>query len=132
MNHKKNTIHIVKHLQTGAKVPVIIKKINKNNLIEDYEEYTENRKGFNLEMLQNRWDKCREDVIEFLQQFKVPAFVRHQDVLKIKSNTPLDICSSQPIDVAIFWEEYIYGIERKTKIPHKKLKSRSFFNELIN
>lgn len=110
----KKVIHIVKHTPTGAKVPMIINKVNDDNVIINYKEHSKDRKGFTISMLQNRWDKTKEDVIEILDQFKVPGHIDHNH---IKNNL-------SPIDVAIFFEEYIFGIEKKTKMPHKKLKPR--------
>ncbi|HLX54261.1 MAG TPA: hypothetical protein VKR58_09985 [Aquella sp.] len=124
-----NVIHIVRHKQTGAEVPVIIRKMSKNNIIEEYSEVVDKRKGFTVDMLQRRWDMCKDDVIELVQDFQVPAFVSHREVNKIANDSSDD---RMPIDVAIFWEEYIYGIEKKTKMPHNKLKSRAFENQTEN
>ncbi len=127
MKKERKIIHIVKHKLTGAEIPVIVRKMSKDNIIEEYSEYMEKRKGFTLNMLRERWDKCREDTIELIQEFQVPAFVRHQDVLSLDKNE-----NRQPVDVAIFWEEYVYGIEAKTNIKHSKLKSRAFDNQTEN
>jgi len=116
MKQTKKMIHIAIHKPTGAEVPVIVKKVNKDNVIEDYSEYVEKRKGFNVEMLQKRWDKCKEDVVALLQQYQIPAYVRHSEVMK----------SKMPVDVAIFFEEYIYGLENKENLSHSKLKSKYF------
>jgi len=123
MKHTRKVIHIVKHIPTGAEVPVVINKINKNNVIEDYSEFTEKRKGFTVKMLIARWDKSYEDVIELLQEYQVPAHVRHTDVQALEPH-------QKPVDVAIFFQEYIYGIEKKTKMPHNKLKARSLDNQV--
>jgi hypothetical protein len=113
----RKVIHIVKHLPTGAEVPVVIDKMNEKNVIEKYHEHLDNRKGFTLQMLQNRWDMARDDVIELLQEYQVPAHINYKQV----QGLPIHM---MPIDVAIFFEEYIYGIEKKTRMSHSKLKSR--------
>lgn len=119
---KKNTeINIVIHKPTGAKVPVVILEVNKENIITKYAEYTEKRKGFTLLMLTNRWDKCVEEVIEILQHFQVPVHLRHSEAKMLQLH---EILASK----ALFFEEYIYGIEKKTKITHKKLKSKSIIS----
>ena len=110
-------IHLAKHLATGAEVPVIVKSTNENNVVTDYREFLENRKGFNLKMLTNRWDMCAEDVLELLQDYEVPAHVDHEDVKKLAPGL-------SPINVAIFFEEYIFAIEKKAKLKHTKLKSK--------
>ena len=119
MKHQKQVIHIVKHLPTGAEVPVIVTKMDKNNIIQEYHEVMDKRKGFTLKMIENRWDKCREDAIELLQLYQVPGHLK-QGLLS-KDNPHL-----LPVDLAIFWEEYIYALEKKAKLSHSKLKSRSF------
>ena len=116
MKPLKRVIHIAKHLPTGAKVPMVVGKIT-NNVIEDYKEFMENRRGFTLNMLQNRWDKCRDDVLELLQKYQVPAHVNHKDVTALAEGL-------SPVDVAIFFEEYIFGLEKKAKLSHRKLKSK--------
>lgn len=125
MKHTKQVIHIVKHKLTGAEVPVIIRKMSKDNVIEEYSEWVEKRKGFTIGMLEKRWDKCRDDVIEILQEYQVPGYIKHQDVLTSGEGR-------MPVDVAIFWEEYVYGIEKKSSLPHSKLKSRAFENQIEN
>jgi hypothetical protein len=115
MQTTKKTIHIVKHKLTGAMVPVIVKKVNKDNVIEEYSEYLEKRKGFTLKMLEDRWDKYADDILEILNDYQVPAYINHQDVLALNSD-------QRPADAALFFEEYIYAIEKITKMPHKKLK----------
>ncbi len=115
MKQDKRIIHIVKHLPTGAKIPIIISKINENNIIEEFEEVMDNRKGYTLNMLQTRWDKSKDDVMEILENFEVPGHISNASFTAIKSH-------QQPLDVAIFFKEYIYGIERKTHISHNKLK----------
>jgi hypothetical protein len=116
MKEPKLVIHLAKHIPTGAEIPVIVNAI-KDNVIEDYREFLENRKGFTLEMLQNRWDLCREDSIELLQKYQVPAHVNHQHVKSLPDG-------QFPIDAAIFFEEYIFGIEKKENMKHSKLKSK--------
>lgn len=121
MDKSKKIIHYVKHKMTGAVIPVIVKKIIKDNIIEDYFEYNENRKGFTLKMLENRWSKPQEEIITILKKYQVPGHLNNKNILKQNGN--------YPINFAIFWQEYIHAIEKKDKIPHKKLKSRLFENE---
>jgi hypothetical protein len=116
---------MAKHLPTGALVPMSINKINDQNIIEDYREYLQNRKGFTLSMLQNRWDKTREDVIELLEKYEVPGHINHRSVKDLKEG-------ETPIEVAVFFEEYIYGLEKKEKLAHSKLKSKCFTFEKSN
>lgn len=123
MKKAKRLIQIAKHIPTGANIPVVVKKVDSNNIVQDYHEHIKDRKGFTLNMLQTRWNLCREDTIDLLQEYEVPAFVRNQDVLALRREKA---DNAFPIDVAIFWEEYIYGIEKKEKLSHVKLKSRMF------
>ena len=118
MNKNKIVIQIAEHKPTGAMVPMVVKSVDANNVITDYKEFIENRKGFTLSMLQNRWDLCRDDVIEMLDKYKVPAHVNHQDIKSLPKG-------GSPLDIAIFFEEYIYGVEKKEKLKHSKLKSRT-------
>ncbi len=117
MKPAKRIIQIAKHIPTGAHVPMLVGIINKDNVITDYKEFLENRKGFTLSMLQDRWDKCRDDVIELLQKYQVPAHVNHHDVQKLEPH-------QLPIDAAVFFEEYVFGVEKKEKLSHNKLKPR--------
>ncbi|MDP4145612.1 MAG: hypothetical protein Q8936_14190 [Bacillota bacterium] len=114
----RKTIHIVKHTPTGAEIPMIITRINDANEIEEYKEFTTDRKCFTLQMLCNRWDKCRDETIELLQEYKIPAHVNYPDVQNLKDG-------QAPIDAALFFVEYIYALEHKINIPHKKIKPRS-------
>ena len=117
MTSNKIKAHIAKHLPTGANVPVVVGKVDDKNVIQEYKEHLEHRRGFSLVMLQNRWDMCRDEVLDMLTKFQVPAHVNHQEVMKLKEGM-------LPVDVAIFFEEYIYGVEKKSKISHNKLKSK--------
>jgi hypothetical protein len=120
MQPPKKVIHIVKHSPTGAEVPMHIEKINKENVIEKYKEATEGRKYYTVKMLMDRWKLDNvSDVIKLLQDYKVPAHVNHDDVKSLPTG-------HLPIEVAIFFEEYIHGLEQKSKIGHVKLKSRCF------
>ncbi len=110
-------IHIAKHIPTGAEVPMLVKNTDGNNVITDYKEFLENRKGFTLSMLQNRWDLPREYVLELLKKYQVPAHVNHEHVKKLTSG-------QSPADAAIFFEEYIFGLEKKEKLKHTNLKSK--------
>lgn len=117
MKSGKKVIHIAKHIPTGAKIPMLVEGMTKNNVITDYKEFLDNRRGFTLVMLENRWNMCRDDVIELLQEYQVPAHVNHRDIQKLEQH-------QSPADVAIFFEEYIFGVEKKAKFSHNKLKSK--------
>jgi hypothetical protein len=117
-------IVLVKHKATGAMVPVVIKKIEKG-VITNYKEYTHNRKGYRLAMLQDRWDMSREDVLSLLMQYEVPGYINHQHMIAGEEYT-------LPADAAIFWEEYVYAIEKKEKLKHSKLKSKLLERLTIN
>ena len=80
-------------------------------------EFMRNRKGFTLSMIQNRWDKCRDEVLELLQRYQVPGHLNNQDASCLTQGL-------SPADVAIFFEEYIFGIEKKEKLSHSKLKPK--------
>jgi hypothetical protein len=120
MKHTRKVIHIVKHVPTGAEVPVVIDKMN-GKVIEQYHEHTDKRKGFSLQMLQDKWDMSREDTLELLQEYQIPAHVNFQQVQALPNG-------SMAVDVAIFFEEYIFALEKKTKMPHKKLKPRFMYD----
>ena len=117
MKPSKLVIHLVRHIPTDAEIPVIVNKTDENNVIQDYREFLDNRKGFSLSMLQNRWDLCRDDTIELLQKYEVPGHIEHK-------NIPTLMQGISPIDFAIFFEEYIFGIEKKENLKHSKLKSK--------
>lgn len=122
MKPAKRIIHITRHIPTDAEIPMIIKKVNKDNIIEEYYEYTDGRKGFTINMLQNRWNKCEEDVLELLQKYEIPAHISYKGLYGHNLN-------ELPINRAIFFEEYIYAIENKEKITHNKLKSKELQKE---
>ncbi len=117
----KRMIHIAQHIPTGAKVPVVVGKVNGKNVIEDYKEYLEHRRGFTLLMLENRWDMCREDTLEMLQKYQVPGHINHQKMKELQHG-------ESPADAAIFFEEYIFGLEKKENLSHNKLKSKTVKN----
>lgn len=117
MKTQKVIAQMAEHKPTGAKIPMIVKSVDKNNVITDYKEFIEHRKGFTLSMLQTRWDLCKDSVIELLQKYQIPAHVNHQDVKNLPKG-------ASPIDVAIFFEEYIFGVEKKEKLKHTKLKPK--------
>lgn len=112
----RKLIHIVKHSPTGAEIPVIVKKVNADNIVEDFAEKTGNRKGFTIKMLEERWNKSKKDIINILQKYQIPAHLNHANIRELKDD-------QLPVDVAIFFEEYILSLELKAKIKHKKLKS---------
>lgn len=118
-SNKKTVIHIAKHKATGAEVPIIIEKMDDNGEIISYKEVPMDRKGFTLDMLQTRWDKSRDETIELLTQYQVPGHINMKSSHETFSQT-----GKLPVDFAFFFEEYIYAIEEKTKMPHNKLKAR--------
>jgi len=122
MGISKKVIHMVKHKSTGANVPIVITKVSANNEIKEYKEITKNRKYFTLDMLMNRWDKCRDEVIELLTQYHVPAHVSFSSAQDLFNRSLPG--SSAPVDIALFFVEYIYALERKIKLPHNKLKPK--------
>lgn len=113
----RKVIQIVKHKPTGAEIPMEIKNVNSDNIIDDFSEYTERRKHFTLEMLQERWNISRDDALEILKKYQVPAHVDHQNIRNLPDG-------KMPVDVAIFFEEYIEALEKKSGLNHSKLKSR--------
>lgn len=118
MNKQSKVINIAQHKETGAYIPIIVKKTNKDNEITDYVEHIRNRKGFTLEMLMNRWKKDKDAVITLLHEYQVPGHFNHKDI---------DFTSNKlPVDLAFFFEEYVYGVEQKTKMAHNKLKARFY------
>lgn len=118
----KEIIHIVKHKMTGAEVPIIVKSMSPNKIVEDYEEYTKDRKVFTLSMLTKRWSKKREDVISILKKYEVPVMAKKNDI-------KLAISTEEAINMSFFFEEYIYALEEKCKISHIKLKAKVFNDE---
>ena len=115
---------MAEHFETGAKVPIEIISM-KDNQIQEYREVTVGRKGFTLLMLQERWGKSRDETLELLQKHKVPAHVNYQDIKDLVSETKgQNSVDLMPVDFAIFFEEYIYGIEKMLQIAHRKLKSK--------
>ena len=116
---KKIEIHIAKHKETGANIPIIVKKVNDKCEIEDYEEFKKNRKGFTLSMLIRRWDKDKEDILTILHEYQVPAHINYKDFRNI-------VTDENPINYAFFFEEYILSIEKKLNLPHKKVKSHLY------
>jgi hypothetical protein len=118
----RKVVHIVKHTPTGAKVPMVINKTSESNIIENYQDYVVNRRGFTIEMIMCRWDRDREDVINILQEYQIPAHVKAADVGKLPEG-------SNPIDAAVIFEEYILAVEKKAKLAHNKLKSKRIARE---
>lgn len=115
MKPPRKVIHIVRHKPTGANVPIEINKVDDNNVVQDYRESLTRRKGYTLQMLQDRWNKSRDECLELLQAYQVPGHLNHVEVLKIGAD-------KLPADIALFFSEYIYAVERKAKITHSKLK----------
>lgn len=120
MKPVKKIIRIVKHVPTGAKIPVVVNdstKVKEGDVAIDVQEYMHNRKAFTIHMLCNRWDKTASDVLEILNRYQVPGHLRQPDIDALPEGM-------KPIDVALFFEEYIYALERKSKLPHSKLKAK--------
>mgnify|MGYP001558132119 CR=1 FL=1 len=115
-----NNIHMVEHKPSGARVPMRIIRI-KDGTIDKYQEVTDGRKAFNLKMLEDRWKENKIEKLSILLKSKIPAHINHEKINKLTAD-------QTPVDFAIFFEEYIYALERKLKIPHNKLKSRLFTN----
>lgn len=97
----------------------MIEGVGKDGIINRYHEYSKDRKGFNLDMLRERWNMSGADILALLKRYEVPGHIRQKDMLNVNENNP-------PSNVAIFWEEYIHAIEHKELIPHAKVKSRRF------
>ena len=76
------------------------------------------RSAFTLSMLQTRWNKSREECIQLLEKFKVPGHLHSANINDFIPNSSM-------IDKAIFFQEWIYAIERRLKLPHIKLKPRT-------
>ena len=120
----KRIIYIAKHAPTGAEVPIIVQKMGEKNTILDFEEVPDGRKCFSLDMIADRWNTNREAVIDMLSKYNVPLHMKPDDLHKLKNSMlPADATS---IDYAVVFEEYIFAMEIKTKIPHSKLKSKPF------
>lgn len=112
----RTVINIVIHKPTGAKIPIIIDEKNKNNIITKYHESLKDRKYFTIQMLSERWNKKEEECAELLKKYQIPGHLKASDMNSNKL----------PITAAIFFEEYIYSLEKKEKLKHNKLKSKSF------
>ena len=117
MQGNKKTIHIVDHKPTGARIPIEILEVDKNNHIVRHKEWTPERKAFTLKMLMTRWSKSKEEVIQTLYDYEIPAHIRHPDVQKLAGE-------EKPIDCAYFFEEYAYGLEKKINLSHCKIKAK--------
>lgn len=126
MKKSKKIICIAEHKPTGAKIPMEILKINELNVIQDYRENLHKRKGFSLKMLQERWNKSREDIIELLDSYQVPGHLS-KEAMQLLSSNPT--CHIYPADHAFFCEEYIYGIEKKENMKHSKVKPKYLINQ---
>lgn len=118
MKPAKQIIHIARHKPTGAKVPVVVGKMSADNVVEEHKEVLTDRKGFTITMLAKRWEMVEDDVVSLLMDFKVPGHLSYEDMKAISE-------TMKPSDVAIFFEEYILAIEKKTNISHKKIKSKT-------
>lgn len=115
----KKTIHIVKHKLTGAKIPMHIRDVDDNNTITEYKEHLQGRKGFKIDMLVERWGMPKEECIKLLKKYQIPGHLNSGDRNLLQEGT-------FPVDLAIFFEEYIYGLENKEELQHTKLKARNF------
>jgi hypothetical protein len=119
MKPPRKIIHVVRHKATGANIPIEIRRVDNKNIIQDYNEFTHDRKGFTLPMLCDRWDKTSEQVIEILQEFQVPGHLSNSQFMGMTQRHV-----DTPVQVAMFFCEYIYAIERKTKMKHNKIKPK--------
>ncbi len=117
MKPPKRTVNIIKHLPTGAHVPIVVDEV-KEGIIKKYHETVENRKGFSVEMLMQRWGKSKDEVVNLLQTYRIPAHVSHTDIKRLSGD-------ALPLDVAFFFDEYIFALEKKYKLGHVKLKSKT-------
>ncbi len=111
---QRKKINIAVHKPTGAEIPIEVISKDENNVITKYREWCRDRKYFTIAMLEKRWSKSKEEVTEILKRFEVPGHL----------NKPNMMSGKLPMDDAIFFEEYIYGIEKKENMKHSKLKSR--------
>jgi hypothetical protein len=112
----KKVIPLAMHKPTGAMIPVEVLEKD-NNIIVKHREVTEGRRGFTLSMLQDRWDKDGIVILEMLQKYEVPGHIVPAYANSLNQGSIL-------VNHAVFFEEYIYGIEKKEKLSHNKLKSR--------
>jgi hypothetical protein len=120
----KRLIHIARHAPTGAEIPIIVHKMGPNNTIENFEEFCDGRKCFSLDMIADRWKTTREIVIDMVTKYEVPLHMRPEDMEKLRRAViPAD---ATPMDYAVVFEEYVFGMEKVGKIQHSKLKSRPF------
>jgi hypothetical protein len=122
----KTLIHYALHKPTGAKIPIIVKAMDKDNVITDFVEYMVRRKGYTIEMLQKRWDMAQDDIIDILTRYDVPAHMRPISIMQVTDQNLL------PINVAFFFEEYILAIEKKEKLKVKKIKAKFLESQTIN
>jgi len=120
----KRIIHIAKHAPTGAEIPIIVHKMGENNSILDFEEVPDGRKCFSLDMIADRWKSNREAVTDILSKYNVPLHMRPDDLEMFRTKVLPD--DATPMDYAVVFEEYIFAMEEKGKIPHSKLKPRPF------
>ena len=116
---KPKVIHIVEHKPTGARIPMLInevKNMGDKQMITNYQEHLEQRRGFTLEMLVSTWDTSKDEVLQLLKKFQIPGHINHSSMKGHEDKSPSDF--------AIFFEEYIYGVERVCELQHTKLKSK--------
>lgn len=86
---------------TQRKVPIVNKEKTKNI--------------FTALMLQYRWDKDIEEVLEIIEDNHIRAFCLGED---------LQPGQTVQVEHIILWEEDILKLEKKNKIAHNKLKPR--------
>ena len=118
----KVLIHIVRHEPTGAEVPVIIHK-TENGMIKEFEEVPTNRKCFSFPMICKRWNVEIEVLKATMEKYEIPAFLRREDYARVAKKEFKD---GSMLEYAMIFEEYIYALEKKFKIPHSKLKAKPF------
>lgn len=116
-SHSKVKMFVTHH-PTGAKIsidPRYIADLKQGKVIPIGQmETKDGRKYFSLEKICKRWDYDYESVMTMFSQYEIPVFSVMAPIYKDGSIDPNQI---------LVFEEYILGIEKKLKIPHKKIKS---------
>lgn len=116
----------LEHIPSSAQIPVDITYDINKYLIKDIIESTEDRKFFTFEMIKLRWNKTNNEVEHNLVKYLIePRFIYNDD-------RPLDEKSNALLDCCIFFEEYIYAVEKKENIAPKFIESISFSNNIIH
>lgn len=108
-----------RHEPTGAIIPInhnFISRMEKGEQfsLSEIEKKTD-RKYFSLDDICNRWDYDFESIMKMLSEYDIRVFSI------MRPFTPDG--SIDPKHILIF-DEYILALEKKLKIPHKKIKSK--------